>query len=419
MSNGRDGQWGGGGRAAVRALALVAVAAAAVLWSCGPPILGTQPKDGGADAGGRGGGTNAGGGAGGGGPSCACDAGHCLADGGCGECADDSQCAAPLPRCLGGEARCVTCLPDAVDGCPAHQYCTATRTCLSGCANGSGCLSGECLPTHDCAGCETDLECTGGRLCGSGVCAAPCSAAVGCGGGRTCCDARCVDTTFDVGHCGACDAPCAAARFCGRGTCHDAVLASVCELPTAAALLNGIPVDEVAGVRMATALATVCTPSVVRVSDDELDGGVVNPATGRPRAVGALLTAGGGSYGHRLVGWIDDGRVGAIYDSTAPPTFSLSHRDGTVIVSADLSVLTERHDFFVVEVVRAPSGATALVAAGFFAPGTQAGAWWFINRVLAARATYADAWYVVEWTDGNGDLAPDAADTWRLVASGR
>lgn len=394
-----------------------AVALAALLWSCDGLVGGGA---GGGSGGGRGGGTAAGGGGGaGGGAACGCEVGHCLPGGGCGECAEDSHCAAPTPRCAVGEARCVTCLPDALDGCPPLQHCTAARTCAAGCKGGVDCLSGECLPTHECAGCERDAECLPGRVCGSGLCADPCAGAAPCTGGRTCCGGRCVDTSYDVDHCGACDAPCAQPTFCGRGSCHDPLLANLCELPSATALLNGLAVDVASSVHMADALAASCTPAVVRLTHDELDGGLVNPTTGRPRSAGTLLTVGGGSYGHRLVGWIDDGRVGPVYDATVPPTYTLNRRDGTAIVSVDLSTLSEGHDYFVAEVVRAPNGATAVVVAGFFAGGTQAGAWWFINRVLTSRASWSDAWYVVEWTDANSDLTPDAADRWTLIASGR
>ena len=49
--------------------------------------------------------------------------------------------------------------------------------------------------------------------------------------------------------------------------------------------------------------------------------------------------------------------------------------------------------------------------------GTQAGAWYFAQKMVPARATLDKSWYVYEWTDQDGNQMPGDADTFKLVAT--
>jgi hypothetical protein len=67
------------------------------------------------------------------------------------------------------------------------------------------------------------------------------------------------------------------------------------------------------------------------------------------------------------------------------------------------------HDFFIIQFMRdASSGSLVLNAQGFWESGTVAATYQLVNVVLPALSTFDKSWYAYEWSDMNGDMAPDA-----------
>lgn len=378
-------------------------------------------SDGGADAGeSDAGGSDAGGpdaGSDAGAVDAGCDCGslQCLSDGGCGECASPMDCPAGLPICDPGRSVCLCSA--APDSCPGATYCDQ-GTCRPGCHDGASCRSGVCTASHDCLNCQTDDECAGGRRCGTGVCSAPCQTAATCQSGELCCGDTCVDPARDVLHCGACAAPCADTQFCGRGACREVVLANVCEQPIARVMLDGVSIDDDAGLSIAQALAQGCTPMVSLRIGGQFDAGVLDLSTGEPLQVGELLVAGGGSFRQRAIAWLEFNALTPVREADDATTLTYSRRDAGVILSTPLAGLSTSHDLFVVQFVRTPYGATVLNASGYYAAGTAAASWYVVNTLLPQRATLTVGWYLVDWVDTNANQLPDAADTWTVMASG-
>lgn len=87
-----------------------------------------------------------------------------------------------------------------------------TPTCE---ANELAC-GGACIdPQRDNDHCgQCDLPCTGGLVCGNGMCAE------GCPTGQELCGGTCTDTQTDADHCGTCDNACAADQECREGSCQ-------------------------------------------------------------------------------------------------------------------------------------------------------------------------------------------------------
>ena len=350
-----------------------------------------------------------------------CASGSCFADGGC-QCAEDAHCtSASASRCDTARSTCVACLPGDTDNCPKGQFCQSTFTCAPGCKGSSDCQSGQCLLNHDCAACQTDLECGGGRVCSTGTCAAPCSAASPCTGGRTCCSAHCVDTARDIAHCGACTVACSPSQFCTGTACAPTVFTNVCLNPRVTVLLDDLVVDGDAGVTIGNALQAGCAPTpTLRVVG--VDAGVINASNGRPLVRSSeLVVAAGGSFRQKLVDYLESNNVSPAYDSSNSTILSFSARDGggATLVSAMESTVTPSHDYFLVELVREPgNGSLSLLAYGFRAPGTQAAAWYFNASMLPNHATLGDSWYLVEWTDGNANGLPDSLSEFSVVGHG-
>jgi hypothetical protein len=97
----------------------------------------------------------------------------------------------------------------------------------------------------------------------------------------------------------------------------------------------------------------------------------------------------------------------------------VSRADGTVVVSRTVAGDNLSHDFFVIQFMRDPaSGSLVLNVQGFWLSGTTAASFFMVNGVLPALSSFDKAWYAYEWTDANGDLAPDLNEI-TLKASGR
>lgn len=303
---------------------------------------------------------------------------------------------------------------DGIPGfCGANHYC-ASGFCVPGCDGPNGCRSGVCTSQHDCVNCTSNAECAAGRVCGTGVCAPRCAGS--CDAGWLCCGDVCVDPQRDPRHCGGCPSTCGADEFCGRGSCFASVLANVCQQPTARVLFDDITEDDDAGLSIGEALVSSC--SVGLQSAGQVDAGMLDILTGEPLQFGELLVAGGGSFGQRSIGWLDQSTFAPVHDTSTLTTYTLTRPDASVIVSGPATDLSPSHDVLVVQLVRTPYGAVVLNAGGFYGPGTTAAGWYLVNQLLPVRATLSTGWYVVDWVDSNLNQVPDSADTWTVIASG-
>ena len=365
-------------------------------------------------------------------------------DGGAGGAPSSAQC----PSCESGfcfkDGTCVDCLPSE-DNCASGKVCGSTNTCVPGCkADGTSCTSGVCADTKNCERCIGDTECGNGNVCGDGHCAAKCTAeqegtSNGCGPGLTCCSLHCIDDGTDSDHCGACGNSCAAGQFCGaaacdgagaggeggqgsRGcvACQDTTLANLCSIPRIAVVLDGQVGNETPGRAIAAAIAAQCpaAPELREVLQTVPDA--LNPASGRPVA-GAheLLVAAGGSFYARLLVYLDTQKLTHLYwyyDQQHTVEFRKSATDEAVI-ARDTAEPYDNHDFFVIQFMRDPStGSLILNAEGFWLSGTVAAAYFFEHGMLPNLSQFDKSWYVYEWTDKDGDLAPDSNEMEQIAA---
>lgn len=188
------------------------------------------------------------------------------------------------------------------------------------------------------------------------------------------------------------------------------MLSNVCNVAEATAVLDGRPEDDDASATLVQALVSLCVPSPTTASLPQLDAGVLSMVTGEPLLAGPMLCLGGGSFFQRSIGWLEGVNLAQVRDTSTATQYRLTLRDGGVIATGPISALGLTHDITVIQLVRAPSGATVLNTAGFHGPGTTAGAWYFRNVLLPMRASLTSSWYVVEWTDSSLN-GPDATDT--------
>jgi hypothetical protein len=248
-----------------------------------------------------------------------------------------------------------------------------------------------------------------------------CDSANRCSGGLTCCSGACVDVSRDPANCGACSVVCASAQFCTGSACEDVAFAHICDTRAITVALDPFPEDDEAGATLGTALSGACGPSVTMQQSSQLQPGILAMDAGRPAlGVGDMLVAAGGAYGQLAVGYMDTAGLTPVYLSTDGVTARMIDRaTGTQLVIAQVSDLGPHHDLFFLELAVEPqSGTLCFFGAGVLAPGTLAAAYYGSTQVVPGRAGDAHSWYVVEWTDTNGDGAANAGDVFAVRASG-
>ena len=176
-------------------------------------------------------------------------------------CADNAACVGHAEGgvCDVASGRCVPCLPDAADTCPAGSFCPATGSqCAPGCRNDDGCATASTadggvgprrrcdVATRACVACVSDDHCPAGTLCVGNTCVTGCTAARACPAGQSCCDGACIDPQANLAHCGTCETRCSAPHAmpactnatCAVGACTapwddcDHVAANGCEVDT-------------------------------------------------------------------------------------------------------------------------------------------------------------------------------------------
>jgi hypothetical protein len=182
-------------------------------------------------------------------------------------------------------------------------------------------------------------------------------------------------------------------------------------------MLDGIVLDDDAGTSLGSTLGT-CAPPVSVSITGQTDGGLLRADDGEPLKHGQLLVMGGGSFRQRGVRWLEENNQAQLKDSSTATDSILTLRDGGVVSSVPSANLGPTKDRILVQLVRAPSGALVLNAAGFYGQGTLAAATYFKEQIFPMRVSLTTRWYVVEWEDLDMSGGPSGADSYTLIASG-
>jgi hypothetical protein len=194
----------------------------------------------------------------------------------------------------------------------------------------------------------------------------------------------------------------------------------VCEVSTGVVVSGLFVPDADAGVAIADALINACLPRDVSVTViDQNDGGLLNPLTGAPLGAGRMFVVAGGSFGQRAVAWAEDTGVAPVTALEVGTDLNIIGPDGGTLTTIPLSQFSAGRDYFVVQVIRTPRGSVLFNTHGYFGPGTAAGAWWVVNRMLPMRTLQTSRWYVYDWEDTNTNLIADQGDTFTALASGQ
>jgi hypothetical protein len=250
----------------------------------------------------------------------------------------------------------------------------------------------------------------------------PCDAQASCTGPSTvtCCGGQCVDTARDPANCGQCGAACTTNQFCTGTACENAIVANVCANASGTVVLDGLSVDDEAGISMGAALGANCVPATTIVQAGQFTPGILDPSdAGRPiLGAGNTFIAGGGPYGQHGIAYME-AAITPVWIHNDGATGSILTRAGTAVVAAPEATLTAHHDYFYVQVSVEPQSSTLCFSGvGILAPGTQAAGYYVAAQILPNRTTYTKSWYAYEWTDTNNDSVANAGDSFQEVMEG-
>jgi hypothetical protein len=135
---------------------------------------------------------------------------------------------------------------------------------------------------------------------------------------------------------------------------------------------------------------------------------------------GELLVVAGGPFYQNLEGYLEAQRLAPVYWYGGDGFSEFRNSaDDAPIATLPIDSDHDSHDFFVIQFMRDPeSGSLALNAQGLWLSGTVAATYQITNGFLPKLPVLDQAWYVYEWDDTSGDLAPQL-DEITLIDSGR
>jgi len=251
----------------------------------------------------------------------------------------------------------------------------------------------------------------------------------------------------DSNNCGSCGNACAKGQFCGATTCaptgeggaggaseeeaascvecHDTTLANLCSVRKVTVILDSNKNDSdgnrAPGRAMGAALRDNCATKPVLTEAEQDSVEALNITTGRPVSDSSeLLVVAGGPFYQNLEGYLEAQKITPLYfNVTATTTEYRKTATGEVVVSLPIDGDHESHDQFIIQFMRDPtSGSLILNEQGLWLSGTVAGAYQLIHGLLPSLDQQDQAWYAYEWTDLDGDKAPDLNEI-KLLSSGR
>lgn len=254
-----------------------------------------------------------------------------------------------------------------------------------------------------------------------------------CDASCECCGtATCVDRSTDVAHCGGCGVACPADAFCdSTARCRRVGIDALCanqqlyvvqgELPALDVVSPEQTIDGVYAAQLASAIATACPGMAVQTVSQAADG-LLDPCTDAPLVGGGttLLVTGGG-FAQRVARYLESDGSGVLMEVSADELqYTFRSRSGAVLISFPRATLSDDHDYFVIGFERDPAhGAQVLQVYGVGWEGTPAATWYFVNRVLPARAADTLTWSryaLVEWRD-DGDGEAGEGDAFTVLAA--
>jgi hypothetical protein len=193
----------------------------------------------------------------------------------------------------------------------------------------------------------------------------------------------------------------------------------LCLFANAVLVEDATDVDTQVSQQVLASVQTACgAPLTIRVVSQS-DPGILatdGRPLWRPSELGMLS---GGPTIHDAVRYLDTNVTPVYVEQSGPDYVWAERRTNTMVLSVQLNAFTTTHDVGIVQVVDEPIGGTlSLNVYGHAIGGTQAAAYYFTTMILGNLKNNLGRYYVIEWSDQDGDEVPTAGDLYQLRASG-
>jgi hypothetical protein len=200
-------------------------------------------------------------------------------------------------------------------------------------------------------------------------------------------------------------------------TTTPAALGNVCSFTNVVIIEGTEPADTAVSQQVVVALMQACGSAVANRSVSQDDPGVL-ATDGRPLTGSSeLIVATGGPGVQRVVAYLEQ-NDSPVYTQRGGQYRGFDRAAGTEVFGVAANTLTTSHDIAIVEVAYEPTGHTfSLLIYGYNGIGTQAGAFYFSQSIAPNLPRDTSRYYIIEWTDMDGDRLATAADEYRLLAS--
>jgi hypothetical protein len=193
---------------------------------------------------------------------------------------------------------------------------------------------------------------------------------------------------------------------------------AICGFSMLTAIQGGYTADDMMIATMLGTFASACGNGVATRVVSQTDPGILD-ASDRPLLASADFgLMGGGHNFERGVAYLDIADTQLKYNDSGGSVVITERATGTVLVDMPDGNFSGLHDVaLIMIVVEAASGSDYLVMYGVNEYGTQAAGYYVTNMIAPSIRTNPKQWYLLDWTDNNGNFAPDAADTYAIIAS--
>lgn len=206
----------------------------------------------------------------------------------------------------------------------------------------------------------------------------------------------------------------------GNTQAAPSALGDCCRFTHAVILEGAAAVDTQLSQNTVSALSNACGSALLTRQISQDASGVLD-ASGRP-LVGPteLVVMSGGFVTQKAMAYLDQNDTPVYGSATATnKRYTVLTRAGAVIASIKVDSFTAGYDVAIIAVTREPISQTFVINVyGYNSIGTQAGVFYFANTLSPNLKSDPHHYYVVEWTDLDGDQAASAQDQYVVLASG-
>lgn len=197
-------------------------------------------------------------------------------------------------------------------------------------------------------------------------------------------------------------------------------LAHVCGYDRVTVILDEDATDNRAGRALAAAIASGCGTSPDVRELDEGTPGLLDPTSFAPLlGPNDLGVFGGDSFYQNVMQYLSMS-LSPLYTFDDGVQYRILRRGtGAPVIDVAVATLSATHDYAVIQIIHDPATDSTLVTThGYYFGGTLAGAHYFATEIADTLTTETRGFFVIEWTNVDGDPEPSDGDTFTLVANG-